>query len=101
MVTGMTDHNGESIPIVELRIRAMGEHIISHVALMADDIAARVAEQVKHTVDAFDFESYVRSETEQFLRGYVTDGAGGEAIRDLAAKLGEDALTHILRGKTK
>jgi len=39
----MTDHNGESIPIVELRIRAMGEHIISHVALMADDIAARVA----------------------------------------------------------
>ena len=93
----MNSREGVSIPVVELRIRAMGEQIISSVALMADEISYRVAEQVKRVVDEFDFESYVRSETEIFLRQYISEGAGGDAVRDLAAKLGDDALNKILK----
>lgn len=92
----MSGREGASIPVVEMRIRAMGEHVISHVMLMADDIADRVKTQVEATVKNFDFDSYVRSETEEFLRKYMTEGAGGDAVRDLAATLGEKALNKIL-----
>lgn len=93
----MSGHKGASIPIVELRIQAMGEHIITAVALRADEIAERVRSAVEHTVKHFDFESYVREETESFLRTYMSDGAGGDAVRDLAAELGESALNKILK----
>lgn len=93
----MSGHEGASIRIVELRIRAMGEHIISAVMLQAEQISDRVKTAVTHTVDNFDFESYVRSETEAFLREYMTTGEGGDAVRDLAASLGEKALNRIIK----
>lgn len=93
----MRDHEGASIPIVEFRIRAMGEHINHVIMLRAEEIAERVRAAVTATVENFNFESYVRSETENFLRHYMTEGAGGDAIRELAEKLGEQGLNKILR----
>lgn len=95
----MSEHYGASIPLVEMRIRAMGEQVTHAVALHAEEIAERVRAQVAATVQNFNFESYVRSETEDFLRKYMTEGAGGDAVRDLAARLGDKALDKILKQK--
>ena len=90
-------HNLSSPPVVELQIRAMGEIITSQVALMAAEISDRVAHAVEQTVVNFDFESYVRSETEIFLREYMTEGAGGDAVRDIAQGLGQAALSKMFK----
>ena len=86
-----------SIPIIEMHIRAMGEHVIHATALMAEEISARVAAEVNRTVKNFDFESYVRSETEDALRSYMTEGGGHDVVVELANSLGEKALDKILK----
>ena len=87
------------IPVVELKIRALGEEIVHATSLHADEIVDRIAHAVKTTVETFNFEKYVHYETERALEAYMTDGPGGEAIRDMAFKLGEQILNEKLKTK--
>ncbi len=96
-MSNLNGREGASIPVVEMRIRAMGEEVISAVMLRADEIAERVRLEVERTVKNFDFESYVRSETEAALRRFMTEGAGHDAVCDLAFELGDVALSRILK----